>query len=202
MVVATMSEEELYNEVYKDLTNVFYYSDKKDNKFRRMVLKSTLFPVRSYCYYTSKLKNKWIVLFEARSKKEIGDDCRVTFVCVYNSSHGMHAVMLSSYNDKRIIITHTPHFFSRFAERCGIELTGIDLIRRYFAINNSYAFDLSKIRDGEIFGSSEEGVALGLISSSNNVFFKTYITYNMLKGNQISTFAETEKMRIEMHYAQ
>lgn len=50
MIVATMKEEELIKEVLSDMTNAFRFSDSKDQKFRRMVLKSTAFPARSYCY--------------------------------------------------------------------------------------------------------------------------------------------------------
>lgn len=194
-----MTEQELYNEVYSDRTNALHFSDAKDQKFRRMVLKAHLFPVRAHTHYLSPKKNNWIILLEARSKKEIGDLSRITFVAIYNSPHGYYAVMPSSTSEVNHLILYPPHFFSRFAERTGIELTGMELIRRYFTCNNSYAFDISKIRDSEIFGSSEEGVALGVISKNRNIFFKTYISYDMLKGAQVDTFAETEKIRREMH---
>lgn len=178
------------------------HSNTKDQKFRRMVIKSPFFPVRSYCCYTSPKKNRWIILFEARSKKEIGELCRITFVAIYNSPHGYYAVMPSSSNGVNHLILYPPHFFSRFAERCNIKLSGIELIRRYFALNNSYAFNISETRNAEIYGSSEEGAALGLISEKGNILFKTYITYDMTKGEQIESFAEKERIRQEIHYSQ
>lgn len=196
MIVATMTEEELIKEVRSDMVNAFRFSDSKDQKFRRMVLKSTTFPVRSYCYYTSPKKNKWIILFEARSKKEIGDSCRFTFACAYNSAHGYYAVMPTTTNGTHHLIMYPPHFFSRFADRCGIELTGVDLIRRYFTLNPSYAFE---IKENEVYGSSEDGVAMGLMSAKGSVLFKTFITYEMTKGEQVKVFAENEKIRKEIH---
>lgn len=201
MIVATMREEELIKEVISDRATAFRFSDTKDQKFRRMVLKSAQLPVRSYCYYTSPKKNKWIILFEARGKKEIGDLCRITFVCVYNSSHGYYAVMPTCTNGIHHLVMYPPHFFSRFAQRCGIDLTGIDLIRRYFTINPSYAFEIKKEKGcSEVYGSSEEGVAMGVMSGLGSVLFKTFITYDMTKGEQIQAFAENEKIRQEIHY--
>lgn len=201
MIVATMREEELIKEVLSDRATAFRFSDTKDQKFRRMVLKSAQLPVRSYCYYTSPIKNKWIILFEARGKKEIGDLCRITFVCVCNSSHGYYAFMPTITNGKQRLIMYPPHFFSRFATRCGIDLTGIDLIRRYFTLNSSYFFEIKKEKGySEAYGSCEEGVAMGVMSGLGSVLFKTFITYDMTKGEQIQSFAENEKIRREIHY--
>jgi hypothetical protein len=45
--------------------------------------------------YISPRKNKWLIFFEARSKKEIGDFTRITTVCIYDSEHGRYAAMLT-----------------------------------------------------------------------------------------------------------
>lgn len=205
MIVYTMTESEVVQEVTSDMVNAFKYSDAKDQKFRRMVIKSNRFPVYAHSIYTSPRKNIWLILFEARTKKEIGEDCRITFVTCYNSPHGYYAVMVSFTNNRQHLIMYPPHFFSRYAERCGINLSGIDLMIRYFKMNASYVYALkdvslsnSLIRT-EVYGSSKEGVAMGFRSVEGNILFKTFITYDMTKGEQITNFAENEKIRQEIH---
>lgn len=205
MIVYTMTEEELFIEVVTDMGNAFKYSDAKDQKFRRMVIKSNRFPVYAHSIYTSPRKNIWLILFEARTKKEIGEDCRITFVTCYNSPHGYYAVMVSFTNNRQHLILYPPHFFSRYAERCNINLSGIDLMLRFFKQNASYVFELKETTVGdnlirtEVFGSTKEGVAMGFRSIGGNILFKTFITYNMTKGEQVSEFAENEKIRKEIH---
>lgn len=207
MIVHTMSETELFKEVTTDLVNAFKYSDAKDQKFRRMVIKSTRFPVYAHSLYLSPRKNNWIILFEARSKKEIGEESRITFVTYHNSPHGYYAVMVSYLNNRQHLIVYPPHFFSRYAERCNIELSGIALITRFFKLNCSYAYQFNNIPlqadkfVTEIYGSTLEGVAMGVETIERNVLFKTFITYDMTKGKQIEAFAENEKIRREIHEA-
>lgn len=205
MIVHTMTEAELFQEVKTDMVNAFKYSDAKDQKFRRMVIKSNRFPVYAHSIYTSPRKNIWLILFEARTKKEIGEDCRITFVTCYNSPHGYYSVMVSFVNNKPHLIMYPPHFFSRYAERCGINLSGIDLMIRYFKMNASYVYELKHVSlpnnliRTEVYGSSKEGVAMGFRSVGGNILFKTHITYDMTKGEQISKLSENEKVRQEIH---
>lgn len=200
-----MTEAELLEEINNDLPNVVNISNNKDAKVRRIIHKSVLFPVYLHSYVTSPRKNKWIILWEARSKKNVGDNSLISFVCYQDTPHGRYAYMPTWADKKLILIVYPPHFFSRFAKRMNLNLTGVDLIKRYFEINNSYAFDLdsSLIDDTckqNIYGSSLEGIALGLKSVEHNIIlFKTFITYEMTKGSQIEVFARNEEIRREIH---
>lgn len=202
MITPYMTEAELLEEIKKDLPDVINISNNKDVKVRRIIQKSVLFPIYIHSYVTSPRKNKWIILWEARSKKNVGDDSLISFVCYQETPHGRYAYMPTWADKKLILIVYPPHFFSRFAERMNLSLTGVDLIKRYFEKNNSYAFELS-IADNarqEIYGSSLDGVALGLRSIEHNIIlFKTFITYDMSKGSQIETFARNEEIRKEIH---
>lgn len=207
MIVHTMTEAELFQEVKTDMVNAFRYSDAKDQKFRRMVIKSNQFPVYAHSVYTSPRKNIWLILFEARTKKEIREDCRITFVTCYNSPHGYYAVLISFLKEKAHLILYPPHFFSRYAKRCHVNLSGIDLMIQFFKLNASYIFELNERRIDnnhyqiEVYGSTKEGVALGFQSLEGNICFKTFITYDMTKGEQVSRFSENEKIRQEIHGA-
>ncbi len=200
-----MNEAEMKKEVMTDMVNTFSFSDRMDKKFRRLVIKSSRFPVYSVFEYRSPKKNRWIVFFEARSKKEFGDNSRVTFVCTYESKNGLHAIMFTNTNNKAHLIVYPPHFFSRYANRMNIELTGIELIKQFFKYNNSYVYDIvrKKLDENtymdECRGSGLDGISLGFLTTEGNVLFKTFITYDMLKGEQISKFTENEKIRREIH---
>lgn len=206
MIVYTMSEAELKNEVMKDLLNAFRWEDRNSNKFRRVVLKATRFPVQFAYNYTSPRKNKWIILLEARTRKEIKDDCRITYVVTYESPHGAYVVMVSWVNNGNPqLIIYPPHFFSRFRERMNLSEKGILLMIRFFHNNSSYVYDKqTKIiaEDKyyvEVYGSTREGVCLGILSTENNILFRTFVTYDMLKGDQIKKFTENERIRKEIH---
>lgn len=205
MIVCTMTEEEMRKEVLSDLENAFRYSDAKDKAFRRMVIKSNKFPVYSHAIYLSPRKNTWLILYEAKSKKETGDNSRVTFVACYNSPHGHYAVMISFINGNNHLVIYPPHFFSRYAMRCGINLSGIDLMLHFFRFNSSYVFDLKQVEVGkdmirtDVFGSTKDGIAMGYLSVNKNILFKTFITYDMAKGEQIDTFYTNEQIRKEIH---
>lgn len=203
MIVYGMTENEMTKEVLSDMKNAFRYEDVNQNKFRRLVLKAARFPIYYHYVYLSPKKNKWFILLEARSKKEHSEMARLTFVTTHDTPHGIYAIMVSFYKGKPFLILYPPHFFKRFRERMSIDETGEDLMLRHFRYNNSYVFDRSiKIEDShfsEIAGSSTYGVAFGFQTEENNIMFKTFVSYDMLKGKQIEVYMRNEKIRKEIH---
>lgn len=90
--------------------------------------------------------------------------------------------------------------------RAGVNLTGIELIHRYFKMNPAYGFNIEKEVTGDmektnVYGSTTEGAALGvrLYTEHNIILFRTFITYDMCKGEQIESFAKADQFRREMH---
>lgn len=207
MIVYGMTESEIVREVLADMGNAFRYEDRNSNQFRRAVIKAARFPVRSEFVYRSPRKNTWLVLREARTKKEYGDNCRITFVTTHDTPHGIYAIMVSWVEGQPQLILYPPHFFSRFRERMKLSESGKNLMLRFFRFNSSYVHEtIQKKVNGdqyvvEIAGSTLEGVALGLVSTEGNVLFKTFVTYDMLKGEQIAKYLENEKIRKEIHDA-
>jgi hypothetical protein len=207
MILPTFSEKQLMSEIMNDMANVVHFSDYMDKKFRRLVIKSAKYPVRHSDFYTSPLKNRWIILLEARSKREVLDNCRITLVCLYKDGNGfLNAAMPTSTSGERHLIFYPYHFFKRYKERICSDKLGEKLIRDYFKLNFSYAFEKagkrllnSNMAYMEIYGSSMEGVAMGVETLEHNIFFKTFITYDMTKGEQIKKFADNEKIRKEIH---
>lgn len=205
MIVATMTEKELFREISSDLLNASKYSQYQDNKFRRLVLKSNKYPVYWDLKYRSPKSNNWLIFFEGRSKKEVGDYGRVVFINYFDSPHGVYAVMPAFTNNRPHLVIYLPHFFSRYANRANVNKSGVELITNYFRYNSSYVYAYHEKMTSEdtfvqeVYGSSKEGVALGLMSVDGSVLFKTFITYEMSKGEQIELFANNEKIRREIH---
>lgn len=205
MIIPSMTEPEFIQEVKNDYLNAFRYSDHKDQPFRRLVVRAKRFPVRAVFEYTSPRKNRWIMFFEARNKTEHGDMSRICFVCYFNTPHGFYAVMPTFTNGVWHLVIFPPHFFSRYGSRCWVKKTGIPLMVDYFKRNCSYVYEVADVAldantlRREVYGSTADGVALGLISEHNNVLFKTFITYDMCKGTQVERFAKNEAIRREIH---
>ena len=209
MIVSGMTYDEIITEVNKDVADVFELSCKKDVKIKRIVQKSQTFPVRLYSFVTSSPnKNRWLLTWEAHSRKHVGDDCLFAMVCLIQTGHGRIAVMPSFQEDGDLLFfVFLPHFFQRFASRMGLDMHGEDLIRRFFQYNVNFSIDTRRksISDTkyaiEATSTSTEGVALGYQLQTGDFFFKTFITYEMAKGDQIEKFISSEIRRTESHDA-
>lgn len=195
MIVTSMSESEVIKEITSDLINVLKFSDYKDAKFRRLVLKSPKFPVYANSEYISPLKNRWIILYEARNKGMIGDRSLVTYIITFTTSHGIYAIMVSFIDNKPIYIFFPPHFFSRYAERMNINKSGLELMKLFFKANNNFIYDYN---DG-IKGSTADGIALGFVTELGNIMFKTFVSFDLLKGEQIDKYIDQNNLREEIH---
>nr|DAT27612.1 MAG TPA: hypothetical protein [Caudoviricetes sp.] len=206
MITCSFTESDLIKEINKDMENILKISDSKDQRVTRIILKSSVFPVYIHSFVTTKLKNKWLILWEARSKKNIGENSMITLICFHDTPNGRFVYMPSFILGKLLLIAYPPHFFSRYAERMNISLSGMELVKYFFERNASYGFTHKNELVSEttaienVYGSCSDGIALGVSSASGLiVLFKTFITYEMLKGEQVEDFAKTEVIRKEFH---
>ncbi|MCC8197371.1 MAG: hypothetical protein LIP06_02030 [Tannerellaceae bacterium] len=197
MMTERMTEKEIEVEMLADAPNVVNYVEKAiHQKFRRMVLKSAKLPICLHTLYTSRRKNKWGIVMQAYSKKDIA----YSHFSYYNSNHGYYAVVVS----KKSIIIFPPHFFSRYAERKQNDIHGVDLIIHYFRNNTNFASVTKEVElsDGTkqkiVEGSTEEGVFLGIVKTGDIVIAKTFITREMAKGGQVEEFAKFNLLREEV----
>jgi hypothetical protein len=206
MIISGMTYDEIISEVKKDIPLVFEISDRKDHKVRRIVQKSQVFPVRLHSFVTSPNKNRWLLTWEAHSRRHVGDNIPFAMVCTINNRNGRIAIMPSFQDDWNLLFfIFLPHFFQRFSSRMGLDLHGEELIRRFFQYNVNFSIDTKKrlISETEytiaISGTSLEGIALGYQLHDGSFFFKTFITYEMAKGDQIETFRQCELRRTIKH---
>ena len=201
-----MTADELVNEFTADLPQVMSVSDVKQIKADKIIKKSKMFPVYLHAYLKTMRKNDWMILLEAKSKKYVGDNCLISLISHFDVGAGRYAMFWTSYKSTPVHIIFTPHFFSRFSERVGVNLTGIELIHRYFKKNPSYGFNytsdyIGNMQKINVYGSTTEGVAMGvqLNTKHNIILFRTFITYDMCKGKQVDDFAKANEIRKEIH---
>ena len=205
MIVPNMTEKETTEEIKKDIQGVVDYTTVAvDSKWRRDVIKAKQFPLYRKYTWKSRRGNRWTIIYEARSKKDIGDLTRMTMY-VQGNFNTKYVFMPSWMDGKLMVLIYPAHFFSRFAERCGIDLPSDQLLYRFFKHNNSFVYDVKQTAVAEnevvveVHGSTKEGVALGYYTAEGNILMKTFITYPMLKGEQIDTFTANERIRQEIH---
>lgn len=199
MLVTTMNEVEAIKEISEDLPSLMRYIDHQEKDFRRMVIKATKFPVYQTIEYVSPRKNRWIAIHEARNKSMYFDRCIVTFFVTYNAPGGLYAILVTLYNGAAKYVFYCPHFFSRYAERMDLNLTGIDLLKCYFKRNANYVFTR---KHPDVVGTAQDGIALGFETEYGNFMFKTFVSNEMLKGEQVGDFLLNNNFREEYQQKQ
>lgn len=206
MIIPTMSYAEIISEIKQDIPYIFELSEKKDQKVKRLVQKSAIFPFRLHSFVSSRNHNRWLLTWEAHTRKNHGDNILFSMACIFNNANGRFVVMPYFQDGHSLsFIIFLPHFFQRFAERMHLSLTGEDLIRRYLQYNINFSIKTKEVlvshtkKAIEVQCTSAEGVALGYQLLDGSFFFKTFISYEMAKGNQIEDFAKSEENRQEYY---
>ena len=112
---------------------------------------------------------------------------------VYRQSDGFHLVGFLYLDTNPLAKPEkcffTPHFFDRYKERTGLpaDMPKMDVIKDWISKNqhlNSDAQGNEKYPDG-IFCAYPSGIALGRELPDGNSEMRTFITYEMLQGEQI-----------------
>lgn len=200
MLVATMTPDQIYDEIMLDVPNMLLYLKHKQPKFRKMVLQSQLFPVHAHSLITTTRKNNWLLLFSANRKKDVSDNIFSNCLCIQETQAGKVAFMRQVTNDMPSLFIYSPHFFHRYAERMGLKLSGIPLIRHFFE-NNTTSYTKKRIINGkeELTSTFNDGVGFCKeIENCKHMCFimKTFINYDMRKEDQGPGFIESEITRL------
>lgn len=213
MIVETMTDSDIVQQMDLDMPEV---KKKAADKlvvigFRRQIIKATTFPISASPFVVAtSLRNRWLVILRARSRKEKNRPTldHSTFVCLATFQEGVYAFVYSSLftpgkEHKNVGLSiFKPHFFARYKLRYELNETGIDLIGRYFVRNNSLYRDFQLPYTDEapmigrkVYGTSEQGIALGEVKSDTAILFRTYISYDMMYDGQIPEFTRSEILR-------
>jgi len=132
MIVPSMTEQEIREELLKDLADLDKPMERFRKNFRSKVLKSYKFPVKtSYDCKSVKRKNLFVVTFTA-DKRGQHDNPNISMYCIYERKEGKYAAVYQPMTHK--ITIYAPHFFRRYQERIlkDYNLPMLEIIKEYF----------------------------------------------------------------------
>ena len=183
MLVPAMTLPEIRKEVLKDLVivkrKIVYVSEKISKLARKRHLKTH----EHFMDYRSTQKNTWIFHFKYEHK-----EVYISLIIYFYGVAGLVALTIDIKDET--LHYHTAHFFKRYNERRNLRLIKPeDILRAYIKDNTHISFQpLEKIATGmrTIFGVIETGIVLGYMNTNLNMIkLNTYITHEMLKGQQL-----------------
>ena len=212
MITSQMSYEELANEVAKDYMDVSMIMRKKMPDALKYFRRQSRFPMFLFSTVTSPRKNKWILIFFAKSKRRLKQYVDSFLVCVRETDHGKYVYrydLPTKEGSVTGVTFYPPHFFSRYALRMGLELTGEDLIKRYFKTNTAMRYNTDHLFLSEeemkellnpVWYTSPDGISLGsvmMVSGMELFICKTFVPWNMCKKDQLITCGKEEMFRLQ-----
>ncbi len=189
MLVPQMSMEEMIKEVKNDLPIL-----ERKSGYHAVKLFKICSPIgaktviRLFDYY-SKHKNKWIYKIHLSKQERTG-----AYITYFESEKGLCAIMPTTLANNNIhVFFLTSHFFNRYNERLQLKLIHPkDIISHFILHNEKLQSELIKEVNQyvyEIFAVTVEGVLLGHHDTKLNVvYINTFITHDMLKGEQVDRY--------------
>lgn len=200
MIVDSMTHEEVYQELERDRESISNWWHHTLWSQRRRAMKTTKFPLLLSFEHISPMRNKYIFftrIFDKRMKHIL------TGILVPRRTPDGWSAYTNWLSHQKLIspIVILPHAFKRYAERCNINKTGLDLITHFFQINNHF----SDSHNQRIVGKSvryngeehvascvNEGILLGQ-QQGELLICRTFITYDMCSGIQQKVLEENRK---------
>ena len=202
MIVPTMSDEEIYEEIKKDFFNLDDKIRYSENKFQSALKKATRFPfVQTYPYETRERHNRYVITFTARELSDYNHPL-VSVHCLFRDKSGEAAAAINW--ETGTVMMYQNHFFRRYRERV-IKDAGVsiqDTIERFFSKEWSlfgvkitqeledvfHCFEGHYTDDRvDVLVCVEEGYAFGC-KKENLFIMKTIITSEMLSDRQRALF--------------
>lgn len=210
MIVDTMTFAEIAAQLNKDFNeNVAAKSLMMnfDSKYRRAILKSNKQGLIKFNHrvYNTKNGNRFIVTpyTSGRSHYKKTHTLEFAYIATFHYKNSYFVAWLTSENSSQVptMYFYPKHFFDRYGERFleeKFEMTDENL-SGFFVRNDAVSMrgkcDIPKYKD-YLFATFDEGVMLGDRVAWDIMFFKTYISFDMLKGQQIET-SEMLKPRLD-----
>jgi len=151
--------------------------------------------------YLSKYKNTWIYKWDIDKKVTLPN-----YLVWYYGNRGLTAIETFTKNES--LFYYTSHYFKRYNERLNLQISDPKTLLHTFMQNHiAYTFQfLDELSPGilKFFAVTKNGVALGTYIRKFNYYkMNTFITHDMLKGDQIQirTFknAELDKYLSSVH---
>ncbi len=190
MITERMNFEELYREMKADEDELLdkMFTDYRMSVLKRASMKKKDSPAAFSFFINTSRKNRYACILKVDSWKDFNKDrIHQYWMAIYNTSRGKYAVCIGHLDKvgQKIdsVFRYQPHFFSRYAERMGLHLSGEELILHFLARNNISCFQGNPLKRNphEVFIASQEGLSLG-IRENCDVKCNTFIPYDGL-GN-------------------
>lgn len=189
MFVESMTFEEIRQEFEKDKKTLISKIVHHSNEVLKLMRKTNMSHYDKHFEYISPRKNKWVYHFAGDKKGK--DNFRIYNYCWFHT-HNSYAVIVYSPANARLTYI-SGHFFTRFHQRAKTERENMhDLVRLYLSTNNNTATQpIKEEKPGsgvyQVFSQSGSGVGLGYFYKKENIVeLRTFITNDMLKGDQIA----------------
>lgn len=209
MIVPTMTDEEIYNEIKNDFANLREKIRFCEGKFQATLKKAKYFPcAQSYPHTTKERKNKFIITYTARN---IGDKNRplISVHCRFRDKYGEASASINW--QLGIVIIYTNHFFVRYRERVlkDISKSMDETIESFFDVEwSSFGIRITQELEDvyhcfeghfsddkvDVLFFPEKGYAFGL-KKENLFVVKTIITEEMLSEQQRTLFLQLKQKR-------
>lgn len=206
MITEKMTLEEMHKEIKRDSTELYLksFTEYRLKMLRRASVKHKDKMACIGFFVNTSSKNRYACTLSVSGWKNFRkESINYCFVAIYNTSRGRYAVTTARTKDVLFDRSATqrfqPHFFSRYAERTNKNLTGEDLILKYFMHNNLACMQIDPLNrdENEVFCSSVEGLSLGY-REGFNVKFNTFIPYDNLNKTKYELSQEEVKHLHEM----
>lgn len=213
MIVPLMTEKEIKSEVLKEIQELDNTKERFSKDFRRLVLKSSKFPVTKLYDCKTKKKNLFRLVYTA-TKRSRHDNPDLSIFCIYERKEGKYMVAYSCF-DKKITI-FSPHFFQRYRERIlkDESLPMLDVIDTYVRNNKalmSFVINPKLVAAYQCFEKNYSDEQINLVASTAGGFcfseehgdviiVKTIISKEMLTKAQKPFFLELEKETAEIRF--
>ena len=133
-------------------------------KVNKLADRAALFPFKAHTGFGTPMKNNWMMVWYVLTKKS--PVIMKTMSCIVETDNGKMAYTRDNSQDK--MLSFSPHFFSRYAERAGVNLTGTALIKHFFLNNLKFEYmgRLIPDEDGntqktEVYIRCDSGVGIG-----------------------------------------
>lgn len=188
MITDRMTLKEMLRELEADYDEV---CDKMFTKHRMSRLKRALMKNRN-CYVTnsffvnSSRRNRYACIIAVNGWENYQKWVFHKYIiAIYDTDSGKYAATIARTKgpgvDQNTVSRYQPHFFSRYAERMGIDLTGEALIMHFFQRNNMCCLNMNPLKrnEEEMFAATAEGLSLGYCEGWD-IKFNTFIPYDGL----------------------
>jgi len=192
MFTERMTYEEIRAEFEKEKKPLMNKVLSHGKRIEKLMRKTKMSSYDKHFDYTSLRKNKWVYSFFTGPKGKL-----YIHLYSYFYTKRSYAIIYYGININRLYYI-TSHFITRYFERQCLDTESPYKVIRAFTEANTKVVAHPKEKVGyqiyRLFGQMTDGVALGYIHQRINLHeYRTYITNEMLKGDQIELSKKIEE---------